>query len=353
MTELRQLMDVNIAGHEGLISPQEIKKLLPATEKCLDTVLKSRKLVEDILDGKDSRLFVVVGPCSIHDPKAALEYAEKLKKLSATVSDRIFLLMRVYFEKPRTTIGWKGLINDPFMDDSFHMEEGLKLARRLLLQFNEMGLPAGSEALDPITPQYLAELISWAAIGARTTESQTHRELASGLSMPIGFKNGTDGSIQVALNAMKSSLRPHHFLGINQEGKTAKYATRGNRYGHIVLRGGGGKTNYDAKSIAACEESLVKEGLRRKIVVDCSHGNSSKDPFKQPSVMEDCLGQIEGENRSICGFMIESNLFGGNQEIPADRTQLKYGVSVTDGCLDWKATEKMILSAHQRLSKIK
>lgn len=347
-TTIQDVINVNIAGSYDLITPQQIKALLPASEKALDLVFKSRKTVERILDGKDDRLFIVTGPCSIHDPKAALEYAARLKKLAHEVKDKIFIIMRVYFEKPRTTVGWKGLINDPFMDDSFHIEEGLKIARQLLLDFAEMGLPTATEALDPISPQYIAELVCWAAIGARTTESQTHRELASGLSMPVGFKNATDGNIQVAINAMKSSLMPHHFLGINQEGKICKFSTRGNKYGHIVLRGGA-KPNYDVASIAACEAVLEKEGLCKKIVVDCSHANSNKNHQMQPHVLEGVLDQILQGNQSICGVMIESHLFAGAQEIPSDLKQLKYGVSVTDQCVDWETTQEMISKAYKRL----
>lgn len=349
MTTQRELINVNIAGSERLITPQEIKKILPAGNASLTTVLNARHTVEKILDNADPRKFMIIGPCSIHDPKAAREYAERLKALSHRVREKIFILMRVYFEKPRTTVGWKGLINDPFLDDSFHMEEGLKIARQLLIDLTEMGLPTASEALDPVTPQYISELISWSAIGARTTESQTHREIASGLSMPVGFKNGTDGNIQVAINAMKSSLTPHHFLGIDQQGKISKFSTRGNRYSHIVLRGGGGMPNYDVRSVTTCEETLEREGLTKKIVIDCSHDNSNKDHNRQPFVLMECLKHIEKGNNSLCGFMIESNLFAGNQKIGKDIKQLKYGVSITDKCVDWKTTEMMVLNAYKSL----
>lgn len=348
-TNLQKMINTNIMKCEELTTPSEIKELLPASENALKSVLNGRRIIEDILDNKDSRLFMVVGPCSIHDPVAAVEYAKKLKTLHDKVLDKIFILMRVYFEKPRTTVGWKGLINDPYLDDSFHIEEGLKIARKLLLDFTEMGLPVATEALDPITPQYLSELVSWAAIGARTTESQTHREMASGLSMPVGFKNGTDGSITVAINALESSLQPHHFLGINQDGKICKFATKGNKYSHIVLRGGGGKSNYDAQSIAECEAALEKAQLKKRIVVDCSHANSNKDHNLQVNVLADVVEQIQKGNTSICGVMIESNLFAGNQSIPAQLKDLKYGVSVTDKCVDWETTEKMILSAYNKL----
>ncbi len=347
----QELINVNIAGSEKLPSPQEVKALLPVSDKALELVLKSRRTIENILDSKDDRIFVVVGPCSIHDPKSAFEYAQKLKGLADQVADKIVIIMRVYFEKPRTTVGWKGLINDPFMDDSFHIEEGIKLARSLLIKFTELGLPCATEALDPISPQYLSELITWAAVGARTTESQTHREMASGLSMPVGFKNGTDGSLQTAVNAMKSSLQSHHFLGINQDGNICKFSTRGNLYGHIVLRGGGGKSNYDAASITQCEQLLTKEKLRSKIVIDCSHANSNKDYRLQSKVMANGMEQIKSGNRSICGFMIESHLVAGNQEISKDLSQLKYGVSVTDACVDWETTCEIIEGAHQILSQ--
>lgn len=351
MIELNKLIDVNITGLQGLVSPKEIKEGLPATEAALKNVLSSRKVVQNILDNKDPRRFIVVGPCSIHDPKAALEYAAKLKGLSQKVEDLFFIVMRVYFEKPRTTTGWKGLINDPCLDDSFHIEEGLKIARKLLLQFNEMELPTGTEALDPITPQYHAELITWSAIGARTTESQTHRELASGLSMPVGFKNSTDGSIQAAINALKSAGSSHNFIGINQEGKICKFTTRGNPYAHIVLRGGEGGPNYDRKSIAFCESELEKNRLRKKIVVDCSHANSNKDHRLQPLVFEDVIRQIKNGNSSIVGFMIESNLFEGNQPIPHDLSRLKYGVSITDQCISWETTEKIIIEGYNALKE--
>lgn len=343
------VINVNISGSEPLPTPNEIKKLIPATKKSIDLVLKSRQVIQNILDGKDKRLFVVIGPCSIHDPKAAEEYAKKLKELAKKVEDVFYLVMRVYFEKPRTTVGWKGLINDPHLDDSFHIEKGLKIARKLLIKFTSMGLPTATEALDPITPQYLAELVSWSAIGARTTESQTHREMASGLSMPVGIKNGTDGNIKIAINALKSVRMPHHFLGINQAGKIAKFDTKGNKYAHIVLRGGNGKPNYDQASITSCERELEGNGLRKKIIVDCSHDNSNKDHALQPQVLLDCVGQIRAGNQSIVGFMMESNLFEGNQNIPEDLSQLKYGVSVTDKCMSWEMTEKCLLEAAAKL----
>src|SRR3989338_7087546 len=314
MEQQTSVINVNISGSEPLPTPNEIKKLLPATKKSLDLVLKSRQVIQNILDGKDKRLFIVIGPCSIHDPKAAEEYARKLKELAAKVEDVFYLVMRMYFEKPRTTVGWKGLINDPHLDDSFKIEDGLKLARKLLLEITDMGLPTATEALDPITPQYLSELISWSAIGARTTESQTHCEMSSGLSTPVGFKNGTDGNIQVAINAMQSSLKPHHFLGIDSKGRISVFMTRGNPYSHIVLRGADSGTNFDPESIARCGKALEKHGLRPKIMVDCSHGNSNKDHKNQSAVFESCVEQVLGGTQSICGMMVESNLFEGSQK---------------------------------------
>jgi 3-deoxy-7-phosphoheptulonate synthase len=294
----------------------------------------------------------VIGPCSIHDLKAAHEYAERLKVLAEQVSDTLFLVMRVYFEKPRTTVGWKGLINDPYLDDSFKIQDGLSIGRQLLLDLADMGLPAATEALDPISPQYLQDLISWAAIGARTTESQTHREMASGLSSSVGFKNGTDGGLAVAINALQSVSRPHRFLGINQQGAVSIVTTKGNTYGHVVLRGGNGKPNYDSVSVAVCEQELAKAGITPNIMVDCSHANSNKDPGLQPLVMDNVANQILEGNTSIIGLMVESHLGWGSQSIPKDLDQLQYGVSITDACIDWQATEKAVLSMHEKLKDI-
>jgi 3-deoxy-7-phosphoheptulonate synthase len=344
--------NVNVLSQDLLPTPSQVKSALPLTDSAEATVLRGRDTVRRILDRQDHRLFVVVGPCSIHDIKAAKEYAARLKQLADEVSDTIYLIMRVYFEKPRTTVGWKGLINDPFMDDSFHIEKGLYLARELLLHLAEIGLPTATEALDPITPQYLSDLIAWTAIGARTTESQTHREMASGLSTPLGFKNGTDGGLAVAINALHSSARPHHFLGINQDGQCAVFRTRGNRYGHIVLRGGNGRPNYDSASIAVAEKELAAAKLPGNIAVDCSHGNSNKDPALQPLVAENCVKQILEGNRSIMALMLESHLHAGNQPIPADLSKLKYGVSVTDSCIDWETTEKLLRNAREKLKTV-
>ncbi|MGB2131232.1 MAG: 3-deoxy-7-phosphoheptulonate synthase, partial [Marinobacterium sp.] len=308
-------------------------------------------VIKDILDRKDKRLFVVVGPCSIHDTEAALEYGRKLKVLAEELKDSLYLVMRVYFEKPRTTVGWKGLINDPHLNDSFDIEEGLHIARKLLLDLSEMGLPLATEALDPISPQYMQDLISWSAIGARTTESQTHREMSSGLSCAVGFKNGTDGGLDVAVNAMKSVSHPHNFLGINGDGEVSMVRTRGNRYGHVVLRGGNGKPNYDSVSVKLCEQALEKAGQQSNIMIDCSHANSSKDPALQPLVAENVANQILEGNNSIVGLMIESNLDWGNQSIPEDLSQLKYGVSVTDACIDWDATETCLRGMADKLKQ--
>ena len=348
---MQNLYNVNVAALEVLPTPEEIKQRLPLSETAADTVFQARETVKRILDRQDPRLFVVVGPCSIHDVEAARDYAQRLKALADEVQDTLFMIMRVYFEKPRTTVGWKGLINDPRMDDTFRIDEGLQIARRLLLDLAEMGLPAGTEALDPIVPQYISDLIAWTAIGARTTESQTHREIASGLSMPVGFKNGTNGSLEVAINALQSAARPHSFLGINPQGQSAVIRTLGNRYGHVVLRGGD-RPNYDSVSIALCEKALRDKKLPVNLVVDCSHANSFKDPAMQPLVMRDCTHQIMEGNQSIVGLMIESNIGWGSQSLPADRSQLKYGVSITDACVDWETTEKMLRETHAKLKTV-
>jgi 3-deoxy-7-phosphoheptulonate synthase len=341
--------NVNVKSQKVLLSPAKLKEQVPATDRALDTVIAGRQICQNILDGVDKRLLVVVGPCSIHDPKAALDYATRLKTVAETVKDTMFIVMRVYFEKPRTTVGWKGLINDPHMDDSFDIEAGLKLARKLLIQINELGLPAGTEALDPISPQYLGDLISWSAIGARTTESQTHREMASALSSPVGFKNGTDGSLAVAINALHSVSKPHSFLGINADGQVAVTQTKGNRYGHIVLRGGDRGPNYDSVSISLVEKELSSANLPTNIIVDCSHANSNKDHNLQPLVFNDCVHQILEGNNSIVGMMIESNIGPGNQKLTSDRSNLAYGVSITDACIDWETTEKLLTESNKKL----
>lgn len=345
--------NLNIEAFEPMPTPEEIHGRVPLSEAAAESVLAGRRTLERILDGKDPRIFVVVGPCSIHDPVAGLDYARRLKRLADEVAGTMLLVMRVYFEKPRTATGWKGYINDPRMDDSFHIEEGMQKAREFLLAVNELGLPAGTEALDPIAPQYLGDLIGWAAIGARTSESQTHREMSSGLSAPVGFKNGTDGSLDAAINAIISASSPHSFLGINMQGRSSVVRTAGNRYGHLVLRGGGGRPNYDTVSVALAEAALAKAGLPHNIVIDCSHANSYKKPELQPLVMQDCINQIcaqrKAGHRSIVGLMIESFIEAGNQPIPVDLSQLKYGCSVTDACVDWPTTEKMIRDADAAL----
>lgn len=344
-----ELFNTHIADSHVLLTPNEVKSKLPLTDSVEITVLKYRREIENILEGRDHRKFIVVGPCSIHDVEAALEYAKRLKILSEQVQDKLLLIMRVYFEKPRTTVGWKGLINDPDMDDSFHIEKGILMARDLLIKIAELGLPAGTEALDPIIPQYISELISWSAIGARTTESQTHREMASGLSMPVGFKNGTDGSVQVALNALQSASINHHFLGINQEGQVSIFRTKGNAYGHVILRGSSRQPNFDTANVKLAEEKLKAADLPSRIVVDCSHGNSNKDYKRQASVFDAIIQQVLDGNESIVGMMLESNLYEGNQPIPNDLNQLSYGVSVTDKCIGWEETETIILAAHARM----
>jgi len=349
---LPRVEDLNVVGLDAMPTPEEVKQAAPLTASSAQTVEKGRKALEAILGRRDPRVFVVLGPCSVHDPAAALDYARRLRALAGEVAGTMLLVMRVYFEKPRTVTGWKGFINDPDMDDSFHIGSGMARARQLLLDIAGLGLPAGSEALDPLSPQYLADLISWYAIGARTTESQTHREMASGLSTPVGFKNGTDGDLEVALNAIRSARSPHSFLGINGAGRTAIVRTRGNRHGHIVLRGGGGRPNYDTVSVRLAESALEKAGLPANIVIDCSHANSMKDPSLQPLVFMDCVHQVKEGNRSIVGLMLESNLFPGNQPIPADRSQLRYGVSVTDACIGWDTTAELLRRADSELRSV-
>lgn len=352
MTNEALVDDLNVVSQEILISPAALKSELPLTEKAAETVTQGRETVRRILDREDHRLLVVVGPCSIHDPVAAMDYARRLKKLSDEMSDTLFIVMRVYFEKPRTTVGWKGLINDPYMNDSFKIQEGLHVGRKLLLDIAELGLPTATEALDPISPQYLQDLISWSAIGARTTESQTHREMASGLSSAVGFKNGTDGSLTVAINALQSVSSPHRFLGINSDGQVSIVTTRGNAYGHVVLRGGNGKPNYDSVSVTMCEQELAQNDVPTNIMIDCSHANSNKNHELQPLVMDNVANQILEGNKSIIGLMVESNLGAGSQKIPADLSELQYGVSVTDACIDWGTTEAVFTNMRNKLKSI-
>jgi 3-deoxy-7-phosphoheptulonate synthase len=329
--------------------PGAIKAALPMTERANATVVEGRETVQRVLRQEDPRLLVIVGPCSIHNIPGALEYAERLSRLRRELTGRLYLLMRIYFEKPQTTIGWKGLINDPHLDGSYDIETGLRTARRLLLQITELGLPAATELLDPIVPQYLADLVSWTAIGARTTESQTHREMASGLSMPVGFKNGTDGGLQIAMDAMTSARSPHSFLGIDPEGVTSIVRTSGNPDGHVVLRGGRQRGNYDPESIAAAQSALTQAGLPPVVMVDCSHAKSGKQHARQEEVCRSVVAQRAAGNRGLIGLMVESYLNEGNQPFPQNPAELRYGVSITDACVNWETTERMLWHAHEAL----
>ena len=342
-----KLENINISDHEVLITPDALKAEMPVSESLSIQIGESRKTIRDIISKEDKRILVVVGPCSIHDPEAAIDYANRLKRLSDSLSNNIFITMRAYFEKPRSTVGWKGLINDPYLDDSFKISEGLRIARKLLIEISELGLPLATEALDPITPQYLQDLISWSAIGARTTESQTHREMASGLSCAIGFKNGTDGSLEVAINAMQSAVAPHRFLGINPSGQVSVIHTKGNPNVHVVLRGGSNGPNYEEQSVATSEKQLREHGLNPSIMVDCSHANSNKDHKNQSKVLKAITDQIQRGNDSITGVMIESNIGEGNQKIDK---KLQYGVSVTDACIGWDETEEILTELSKILS---
>ncbi len=344
--------NLNVEAQEVLITPARLKAALPMSDAAKAVVAAGRETVRNILDGKDHRMFVVVGPCSIHDVDLAMDYAKRLKALADELQDTLLIVMRVYFEKPRTTVGWKGLINDPYLNDTFKIEEGLHIGRKLLLDISELGLPTSTEALDPISPQYLQDCIAWSAIGARTTESQTHREMASGLSSAVGFKNGTDGGLEVAMNAIGSAVKPHRFLGINNEGQVSVIHTRGNRYAHVVLRGGSAGPNYDSVHIKLCEAALAKAGYPQNIMVDCSHANSNKQPELQPLVIENVTNQVLEGNTSIVGLMIESNIKPGNQKIPEDLSQLEYGVSVTDGCIGWEDTEAALRDMRDRLREV-
>jgi len=348
----RALENINIQSQEVLLSPSELKTQIPLSDTAAQTIVEGRNAVQNILAHKDHRLMVVVGPCSIHDADAAMDYAQRLKQLKEQVGDTLLIIMRVYFEKPRTTIGWKGLINDPYLDDSFKISEGLQIGRRLLTDIAELGLPTATEALDPISPQYLQDLICWSAIGARTTESQTHREMASGLTSAVGFKNGTDGGLEVAINALRSVANPHRFLGINNEGRVAVITTKGNPYAHIVLRGGNGKPNYDSVSVSMCERELNETGIDPNIMVDCSHANSNKNHELQALVIENVSNQILEGNKSIIGLMVESNIEAGNQKLSANKNEMTYGMSVTDACIDWQTTEASLLSMRDKLKEI-
>jgi 3-deoxy-7-phosphoheptulonate synthase len=348
---MQRTQDVRVAGFQRLQPPRKIKEELPMTERANATVVQGRATVQEILAQRDPRLLVVVGPCSIHDPKGALEYAERLASLNRELQSELFIIMRTYFEKPRTTIGWKGLVNDPHMDGSCEIEEGLRIARKLLMEVNELGLPAATEFLDPIVPQYIAELISWAAIGARTTESQTHREMASGLSMPVGFKNSTDGSLQVAIDAMSAARSPHSFVGIDQDGYTSIVRTLGNPAGHVVLRGGRNRSNYDPQSIGEACDQLSKHNLPNVLMVDCSHANSGKQHARQEEVWHSIIEQRAGGNRAIMGAMVESYLREGNQPVPKTPAEAHYGISITDACISWETTERMLRFGAASLKK--
>ena len=351
MTPMEQLRvdNVHVESVTPLVPPATIKQELPITPEAAETVMRGRERIKAILSGNDPRLLVIVGPCSIHDTDAALEYAHRLHALAKKVDDRIVLVMRTYFEKPRTTVGWKGLINDPHLNGTYDVETGLRRARQVLLDINALGVPTASELLDPIVPQFVSDLISWASIGARTTESQTHREMASGLSMPVGYKNSTDGNLQVAINAMLSARRPHHFLGINQEGITCVVATTGNAYGHLILRGGTNGPNYDSVHVSEAEQQLEQAGLDARIVVDCSHANCNKQYELQESVLRDVVSQRLEDTPSLVGVMLESNLEPGRQDLPDTPEGLLHGISVTDPCLGWAATANAIMHAHERL----
>ena len=341
--------NVHVSAEQVLITPDDLAKELPVSDKALSAISESRKIISDIIHGRDHRLLVICGPCSIHDIDAAKDYALRLKELHESCKDTLFIVMRVYFEKPRTTTGWKGLINDPHLDGTFDIETGLRKARELLIWLAELEIPVATEALDPISPQYLAELFSWSAIGARTSESQTHREMASGLSMPVGFKNGTDGSLDIAVNALKSAASGHSFMGINKQGQVAVISTSGNPDGHIILRGGK-QPNYDSVCVSDCEVDLEKAGLTAGLMVDCSHANSSKDYRRQPLVAQNVVNQILEGNQSIIGIMLESHINAGNQKgdgVPVD--ELEYGVSITDGCIDWETTDTVLCQTRDKL----
>jgi 3-deoxy-7-phosphoheptulonate synthase len=352
MSLMYRTQDLHVREIVRLPAPRQLKAELPVSDRSSETVGRSRSSVVRIMRKEDPRLLVVVGPCSIHDVKGALEYAEKLNAVRLEVADRLEIVMRVYFEKPRTTVGWKGLINDPGLDGTQDIKLGLRIARRLLLDITAMGLPAATEFLDPIIPQYTDDLITWAAIGARTTESQTHRELASGLSMPVGFKNATDGSTQIAADAMLSARAAHSFLGIDPDGVTSVVRTTGNPNGHIVLRGGRAKSNYDAESIRVAEATLAAAGLSGVLMVDCSHANSGKQPARQEDCWRSIIEQRLAGTRSVIGAMIESYLQEGNQPIPRNLAELRHGVSVTDACISWESTERMLRWGHEALGRL-
>lgn len=348
---MKRTSDLHIAGISPLVSPSRLKEQYPLSETAASTVIESRRTVIDIIRRRDPRMLGIVGPCSIHDEQLALDYARRLRELARTVEDTIYLVMRVYFEKPRTRLGWRGLILDPDLDGSYDIAEGLRRARRILRSITDLGLPAGSEMLDPIVPQYTSDLVTWASIGARTTESQTHREMASGLSMPVGFKNGTDGSVATAINALTSSLHEHRFIGIDQDGNTSILHTTGNPNGHVILRGGRSGPNYHEEDVEDAVRQLREAGLGTSLLVDCSHANSQKDFTRQNKVFRSLIQQRREGQDAIVGFMLESNIHEGRQDIPDDPAKLTYGISVTDPCIGWEETERLLLGAHAELSR--
>ena len=343
---IKKMTNLRVQSFKKLISPNEIASEIPIPEKSTETIFKGRNDFIDILNDKNDKFVVIAGPCSIHNTESAIEYAEKIKGTINKYGEKLLIIMRVYFEKPRTTTGWKGLINDPYLNETYDVREGMKTARKLLININELNVPAATEFLDPITAAYTAALVSWGAVGARTTESQPHRQMASGLSAPVGFKNNSDGNVDVAINAMESARSSHSFLGINDNGDCCIVETTGNPDTHIVLRGGGGKPNYYAENIKKYEEKLAKKGFTPKIMVDCSHANSGKDFTKQKLVVEDVIRQKKEGNKSIFGIMLESNLFEGNQKITRN---LKYGVSITDACIGWEETERLLHDLYENL----
>ena len=341
--------DVNVMSNNALIRPSELEARIPLTAKAEASVLAGRQQLEAVLNGEDERFAVIVGPCSIHDNRGALDYAERLKPLADQLSERLLVVMRVYFEKPRTTVGWKGLIYDPNLNDTYQIEDGLHRARQLLLEVAETGLYSATEFLDPIVPQYLSDLVTWAAIGARTTESQTHRQMASGLSMPVGFKNGTDGDPQTAVDALVAASTPQAFLGIDHQGQASIVETRGNNNCHLVMRGGRSGTNFDARSISTAQEALRKSNVAPRIVVDCSHGNSNKDHTRQHIAFEDVISQRLAGNSDLLGVMLESNINPGAQKLAEDPSSLEYGVSITDSCIGWDETVQLLEWAYEEL----
>ena len=348
---MKKITDINITSKTQLPTPVELCKKIQRSSDVEQFVVETRNAINKIIFGDDPRLLVVVGPCSIHDLESGREYARRLAKLSQELSDRLIIVMRVYFEKPRTTVGWKGLIMDPKLDGTSEIPEGLRIARRFLLDIIELGLPTATELLDPITPQYIADLICWSAIGARTTESQTHRQMASGLSMPLGFKNGTDGGLTVAINAIKAASQPQTFLGIDNKGRANALTTKGNPHCHVVLRGGSQGPNYSTEDVAQVQKQIETAQLTPAIMTDCSHANSSKDPGRQPEIFEEIVRQSLSEP-SVIGAMVESNLGFGNQSFPQPIEDLKYGVSITDGCIDWETTETMIRKGYEDLAPL-